>query len=219
MSVIPKSVDLRDNLPPIFDQQGLQSCTAHATFVAYQYLNPGFSGSRMFQFYNTRKIQYGFVFGDVGATINAATQSLITYGICDEPLFPYNTNNVLSLPPAPCYTAASANKIKSRSLININLTEMQKKLANGFPLIIVIPIYSSFMSVKSNGIVKMPTATDGYIGGHAVTIVGYTQTYWIVRNSWGIKWGDNGYCYFPISYLADPKLKLCWEIWTIDKLE
>lgn len=28
---------------------------------------------------------------------------------------------------------------------------------------------------------------------HAVTVVGYTPTYWNVRNSWGERWGDGGY--------------------------
>jgi KDEL-tailed cysteine endopeptidase len=28
---------------------------------------------------------------------------------------------------------------------------------------------------------------------HAVVLMGYTETYWILRNSWGSKWGD----YYP----------------------
>jgi hypothetical protein len=28
---------------------------------------------------------------------------------------------------------------------------------------------------------------------HAVLLVGYTTQYWIVKNSWGPKWGENGF--------------------------
>jgi len=28
---------------------------------------------------------------------------------------------------------------------------------------------------------------------HAVTVVGYTPEYWIVKNSWGVGWGEQGY--------------------------
>ena len=32
-------------------------------------------------------------------------------------------------------------------------------------------------------------------------IVGYTGNFYIVKNSWGPDWGDQGYCYIPKSVL------------------
>ena len=56
-------------------------------------------------------------------------------------------------------------------------------------------------------------ATEQVLGGHAVSIVGYDDTMpvdgrspgrFIVRNSWGTSWGDNGYFYMPYDVLKTP---------------
>ena len=39
---------------------------------------------------------------------------------------------------------------------------------------------------------------------HAITIVGFTPDYWIVKNSWGTQWGDDGYI-----YMAKGRLNNC----------
>lgn len=43
---------------------------------------------------------------------------------------------------------------------------------------------------------------------HAMTIVGFSDDLqmFLVRNSWGERWGDNGYCYIPYSYIEDKNL-------------
>ena len=42
-----------------------------------------------------------------------------------------------------------------------------------------------------------------------MVIVGYTENYFIIRNSWGNGWCDNGYCYY---FYEDWGCH--WEIWT-----
>lgn len=33
-------------------------------------------------------------------------------------------------------------------------------------------------------------------GDHAITVEGFTDDYWIIKNSWGPNWGEKGYIYF-----------------------
>lgn len=40
-------------------------------------------------------------------------------------------------------------------------------------------------------------------GGHAVSIVGYTPEYFIIRNSWGTGWGHKGFAYASHQYVTD----------------
>jgi len=53
------------------------------------------------------------------------------------------------------------------------------------------------------------------VGGHAVLAVGYddaSQTF-LVRNSWGADWGQNGYFTMPYAYLTTRGLSS--DFWTI----
>lgn len=55
---------------------------------------------------------------------------------------------------------------------------------------------------KNNGkyaLVRTDTDDDHY-GGHAVNIVGYDGEYFIIKNSWGSDWGDDGYAYISFDY-------------------
>uniref|UniRef100_A0A914PE06 Peptidase C1A papain C-terminal domain-containing protein n=1 Tax=Panagrolaimus davidi TaxID=227884 RepID=A0A914PE06_9BILA len=71
------------------------------------------------------------------------------------------------------------------------------------PVNVGISVPPSMMKYKSG--VYTPSAYDckfKVLGLHALLVVGYGQTddgekYWIVKNSWGQKWGtEDGYVYF-----------------------
>jgi C1A family cysteine protease len=57
------------------------------------------------------------------------------------------------------------------------------------------------------------------LGGHAVTCVGYNDAkgVWIMKNSWGSRWGDKGHFYLPYAYLLSTRLS--GDMWQITKVK
>jgi C1A family cysteine protease len=90
-------------------------------------------------------------------------------------------------------------------------------LAAGYPFVFGFTVYESFLSdqVRTSGQVLMPGGGEAPVGGHAVLAVGYNDgaQVFIVRNSWGSGWGQQGYCRMPYAYLIDPTLAS--DFWTI----
>ena len=100
------------------------------------------------------------------------------------------------------YNAAKTGIIKQYSRVPVALHNIQNVLTHKVPIVFGCTLYDSFESnaVASNGMVPMPSANENQVGGHCMLMVGYTKTHFIIRNSWGAGWGDQGYCYMPFDY-------------------
>jgi len=91
--------------------------------------------------------------------------------------------------PITNYTCLSGPKLA-------NETEMAAFLAANGPLSIAMD--AGILQSYTSGIIK-PTAGECSKTSldHAILIVGYgtegSTPYWIVRNSWGLAWGEKGY--------------------------
>ena len=68
-----------------------------------------------------------------------------------------------------------------------------------------LPVFNS----KSDEFWIKNPYTD-FEGGHAISIVGYNDDGFIIRNSWGKSYGENGYYVINMS-----DFKYFTEIWTI----
>jgi hypothetical protein len=75
-----------------------------------------------------------------------------------------------------------ADGVPDRALI-------KKALCDHGPLLCAVNVTEAFQLYKSGVFVEHD---PGPIN-HAVIIVGWTEAGWIVRNSWGPDWGQNGY--------------------------
>jgi C1A family cysteine protease len=230
---LPESVDLEPLCPSIYDQGELGSCTANAIGSCHQYAqmrqNPAqaFMPSRLFIYYNER-VMINTVNEDSGAMLRDGLKSVAQQGVCPEtptaagcPSWPYDIAKFARKPPAACYEDALTHQVLLYRRITQTLTDMQGCLASGFPFTFGCSIFESFESatVAKTGMVPMPRTSESLRGGHAMKIVGYRNSIqrFKVRNSWGKRWGLNGYCWMPYSYILNPDLSV--DFWTIRLVE
>jgi len=215
----PPSIDLRPKIPITYDQGQLGSCTANALCYAYIYLIPSFVPSRLFLYYNERKIDNSISY-DAGSTITTGINALKTFGLCKESAWPYYTSKFTLKPSVPSYNDGLNHKVTEAMRVNQTLADLQGCLASGFPFILGILVYMSFESatVARTGMVPMPNVNkERLLGGHAVTCVGYdnSKQIFIMKNSWGTSWGDKGCFYLPYNYMLSKSLTS--DIWKITK--
>ena len=218
-ATLPPKVDLRSFMTDVEDQKSLSSCTANAVAGAYEYLikkylaKKAFDVSRLFIYYNAR-LRAGYEIEDKGSHIQYAVDSLMKIGACKEDTWPYDLKSVNKKPHEDSYVAAADFKIEKKKIIPTKLETWKQVMAEGYPIVFGTALFSSFDTcTKNKGIVSMPSPDETgrkAHGLHAMLCVGYSDVdkMFIVRNSWGDKWGDKGYCYMPYEYLMNDKFNL-----------
>ena len=217
---LPIHVDLRATCSDVENQGSLGSCTANALAGALEFLERKdkvnfHDMSRLFIYYNERVIENS-VNNDAGAMLRDGIKTLASQGTCSEKKWPYDTSKFTVKPTPACYKEGLKHLITSYQRI-LTTDEMRTCIADGFPFVFGFTVYESFESAKiaNSGVVHMPKKNERTLGGHAVMAVGYDDhdKRFIVRNSWGDAWGQEGYFTIPYAYLADRNLSD--DFWTI----
>jgi len=211
-AALPKSVDLRAKMPPVWDQGQLGSCTAFALTGAVAFLH-GFVGSQLWLYYKERALEHDTK-EDGGAEIRDGIKVLAKEGLPPEEAWPYDISKFAKRPPKAANAAAKQELVSGyRRLAGV--ADYLDCLAAGSPFVIGITVYESFESdaVAASGVVPMPKPGEQVAGGHAICVCGYDPAHFIVRNSWGADWGQKGYFLLPRAYLADANL--AGDAWTI----
>jgi len=229
LSSTPSLVDLRNYASPIDDQGNLGSCTGNAIAGAIDLIdkkeNKTNRVSRLFIYYQERVIE-GDVNQDNGAYIRDGIKACYTYGAPLETLWPYTVPKFAVRPTTAAYNDALTRKVTGYQRCN-DFTAVKNALAAGNPVVIGFDVYSSFESgtwwtSRGTGLMPYPNVNrEQLLGGHAVCIVGYNDNltgpagkgYFIVRNSWGTGWGQQGYFYMPYQVIQNTSMSS--DFWTI----
>lgn len=189
---------------PIKDQGVIGSCVAHSATYCREIVEEKQRG-------NYTRLSPGFIYADrvdgdytgEGMYPRMALKHLRNRGVCEYSLFPENdtfpiVNALLKQRWNTVIPNAVQYKISAYTYLR-TVEEIKTALIALGPVTFAIPIYDSFYTVSvDNPIVPMPAGeVQGY---HEMTIVGWTKGGWVVLNSWGAEWGENGYCYMPFEY-------------------
>jgi C1A family cysteine protease len=224
---LPASVSLRSQMPPVYDQGELGSCTANSIGAILE-LNERKQGekdaatpSRLFIYYNERVME-GTVSDDSGAEIRDGIKSVAQLGAPPETSWPYDVTKFATKPPAKVYSEAKKHQALRYARVVQDTIPIQSVLAGGEAISFGFTVYTSFQTdVGSDGIVPTPQPDEKVLGGHAVVAVGYKsingQLYFECRNSWGADWADEGYFWMPASYVTSSSLAS--DFWVISQVE
>jgi C1A family cysteine protease len=214
-----KYVDLRNLCPDVYDQGNLGSCTANAICAAFEYeqIRQGlrdFTPSRLFLYYNERYME-NHVETDTGASIRDGIKSIHKIGVCDEIKWPYKIERFTLLPGQDAYKDALAHKSVLYKRVHQDIKELRRVLSLELPFVFGFSVYESFEQISNDGIMVFPEHGEKLLGGHAVMAIGYTNSHFIIRNSWGNSWGEQGYFYMPNDFILSD---YCSDFWTIQKV-
>jgi C1A family cysteine protease len=224
---LPESASLRSQMPPVYDQGDLGSCTANSIGAILE-LNERLqketdaaTPSRLFIYYNERLME-GTVSEDSGAEIRDGIKSVAQLGAPPETSWPYDASQFATKPSTKAYNEAKNHQVLRYARVAQDTIPIQTVLAGGEAISFGFTVYTSFESkVGADGIVPMPQPDEKVLGGHAVVAIGYKpidgQLYFECRNSWGPDWGDEGHFWMPAAYVTSSSLAS--DFWVVDQVE
>lgn len=139
-----------------------------------------------------------------GTSLKAAADIVRNYGVVTESVLPFKVSTLMYTgSPASFFAAAATRKAASYVNLGKDLNKWKTWLATTGPILAGLGVDATWDNATNNqgNLDVYQPATNR--GGHAICIVGYTPTRFIIRNSWGTGWGKSGFGFALPSYITD----------------
>ena len=137
-------------------------------------------------------LKYGSM-GCNGGQMDGAFKFAIDNGICTDAAYPYVSGTTKTA--GSCHSCSAYAKFSGCADVKPNNQIALKEAVFNAPVSIAIEADTRYFQSYSSGV--LTSSSCGTNLDHGVLIVGYGaengQKYWLVKNSWGTSWGDQGY--------------------------
>ena len=216
-AALPAAVDLRKPWWDIGDQENTGSCVGWASadgVVRYHMVQAGklaktqklspryvWMASKETDEYTARPESF---IEEAGTSLKTAMDICRKYGVATMPYLSFEIHTLMYTGHENAFYAAAAQR-RTTSYFNLhkNLSQWKSWLVNNGPILAGLSVdqtWDNAGATHGNLDTFLPNTVRG---GHAVTVVGYTATgRFIIRNSWGTTWGDQGFGYASPAYIA-----------------
>jgi len=192
----------------IKNQGQIGSCVAHSLAYTREITEERQTGA-LKQFsvgyiYGNRKGTLGELLGKEGMIPRDALKNLQKYGDVLYEDFPINDKYPVVkelIQKNTGYYEKQAEPYRITAYCRLyTVNEVRTALMELGAVTATFPIYPSFYLTGEDGIVQNPESDEQLLGYHQMTVLGWINNRWIVLNSWGENWGDNGRCYIKMDY-------------------
>ncbi|MEC3977818.1 C1 family peptidase [Amycolatopsis sp. H20-H5] len=211
-AALPSSVDLSNYLPSIGDQGQVGSCVAWAidwTSITIMENEQGIKGAPHAPMYTYAQIARG---NDNGSYAAQHFKILKSQGLDTKSDYWQGDFDYTTQPDKAEKSNAAHWKLSGSTSLNTGsalVDDVKNSLAQGMPVVFAFQVYQSFEDLNSSTAANYsyyPTASElrgDSLGGHEVTIVGYSDKGVKVANSWGRSWGTKGYVTLPWKFVTN----------------
>lgn len=223
LKALPPSVDLSTLIKsPAINQGNIGSCgpcSAARELLFDQEQTPTLADVKpsILQIYWCARYVMGTVNEDSGVYNRDLCKALNQFGWADESLYPYQPAKFKQKPPANVLADAATRRVTRYEKVPQILEQMKGALAQRDPFILGFMWYADWetSAIAKSGDLTLTAPGAQILGGHDVVIVGYddaTQRFTFI-NSWGTRWGKNGYGTIPYAQVLSPEKAN--DFWTL----